>query len=457
LFYTNKRKIKKGVMMFKINLITSRHISRQSVGIILSCALLMLFQGCWGRRQPQRYTVEKSFMIPMPKEKEEPTTRIAPAMPFGQPADQSINTMQPTQSSYENYVMPTSMQEPAHAQESAPRAQTNEQYMAMNTTNPPQIAQQQTEVQMPVLQTPEPPKKRTPNVLNPTARYSLTNPGEIDFEVHNVTGKTMYVTCFSYIKKRDFARWRWDKSPIYLIQNNQTVVIDIDTIPDEQDRAKTFGYLAVFNDQKSAEDATYELLDDRSTLDLDQLAQLKGKRVTIEVEKYGVRGEFLDYDFIAKKKAEQAIAPELDFSVENKTGKTIFATCFVYEKKAKGSWVAALEDKDDMSAWRFDKTPIIKLAPGQTDIINVDTITSNRDRSYVRGYLAVFDENEEQLAQDSVYELLDSRYKLHLGELPRLKNKKVVIDVEKYGVAEDFFDFTIKESRKIDFTKIGKK
>lgn len=285
-------------------------------------------------------------------------------------------------------------------------------------------------------------------------KEAILNPTELDFEVENHTGKTVYVTCFVYQRKRDFGHWRWDKSPVYKLEDNQTAIIDLDTIPDEQDRNNVFGYLGVFNDEKTAQDATYELTDDHYLLDLDLVSQLQGKKVTLEIEKYGKKGEFFEYDFVQIKGTENHVPPELDFSVENKTGKPILVTCFVYEKKAKGRWIAATETKDDMSVWRFDKTPIIRLEPDQIGIIDVDTITGDRDRNYMRGYLAVFDVDEQDEIEKATYELLDSKHKLHLGELSYLKNKKVVIDIEKYGIMEDFIDFTIKPVKKIDFTTI---
>lgn len=287
--------------------------------------------------------------------------------------------------------------------------------------------------------------------------YDSENRNELDFDVKNETGKTVYVTCFAYQRKRDFGNWRWDKSPVYKLEDNQTVTIDVDTIPDEQDRNHVFGYLAVFTNQKAAEDAIYELTDDRYLLELDLLIQLKGKTVTLTIEKYGAKGEYFEYDFVNKNHKNDKEIPELDFPIENKTGKPILVTCFAYEKKAKGRWIASLEEKDDMSVWRFDKTPILKLMPDQIGVIDVDTILGNRDRTYMRGYLAVFDEDEELLAQQSTYELLETSRKLNLGELPRLKNKKVVVEIEKYGMMQDFIDFIIKPAKEIDFVNLKRK
>ncbi|MCB9493612.1 MAG: hypothetical protein H6679_05035 [Epsilonproteobacteria bacterium] len=276
---------------------------------------------------------------------------------------------------------------------------------------------------------------------------------QIDFDVENQTGKTLYVTCFSYIKNRDFGNWRWDKSPIYQLNPNQKTTIDIDTIPDERDRNYVFGYLGVCESFEEAELSSYQLLPDRKKLDLDQLSKLKGKKVVIQIERYGFHGEQLEYDFIDKQKPVKAVK-ELDFMIENQTGQAIYVTCFVYQKRAKGQWIAAIEPKDDMTVWRFDKTELLRLEPGQEAMIDVDTLFANRDRTYVRGYLALFNENEFEIAQQATYELLDSHRKLHLGELRRLHNQKIIIKVEEYGLTSDFIDYTIKPTRKIDFTNI---
>jgi hypothetical protein len=224
-----------------------------------------------------------------------------------------------------------------------------------------------------------------------TSGLYASHNGELDFTIENKTGKTIYCTCFSYIHKGSFRHWRWDKSPVVELQDGTTAIIDVDTIDDEQDRKDVYGYLGVFDDQQSAEDAVIELVDERKLLDIDRLSELKGKKITIGIEKYGHK-EFLEYDFAPDTTAVEK-SPELDFVVENRTGKTIIACCFVYEKRGKGRWIPELEDKDDATVWRFDKTPLITLKPGEKEALNVDTIIAGRDRNYVRGYLAVFDGN----------------------------------------------------------------
>ncbi len=353
------------------------------------------------------------------------------------------------------------------------------QLQTKKTTKKPMMAQSALIPDMPLADTPTPsllassnesflpqqkptPQQTASEVLQPplqkTPTYDADNPKELDFEVANKTGKTVYITCFAYQRKRDFGNWRWDKSPVYKLEQGQVVAIDVDTIPDEQDRKYLFGYLGVFNDEQTALDATYELTDDRSLLDLDQLNKLKGKRVTLEIESYGFRGQFFEYDFVDKS-GEKKMPKKLDFPVENKTGTPIYVVGFVYEKKAKGKWIDTLPEKDDMSVWRFDKTPIVKLLPGETGMIELDPIASQRDINYLRGYLAVFDADEEEEAKQATYELLESSKKFHLGEIARLANRKIVIEIEKYGMMQDFVDFVIKPVRRIDFTKIhdGKK
>lgn len=286
------------------------------------------------------------------------------------------------------------------------------------------------------------------------------------FGVENTTGQSIYIVCFAYIKKRAFGKWRWQKSAVQKLENKQTITICTDEIEDDEDRDNTFGYLGVFENLNEAQESTFETLPDKKKIDLDLIVQLKDKTVKIEIEKYGIVGNFYDYDFVKSKDKKNGKIPELDFIVENKTGKTIFVTCFVYEKKAKSSWLAKKtseswtdlgESRDDMSVWRFDKTPVIKINPNEKGEIDVDTIIEPRDREYVRGYLVLFDENEQELAEAATYELLpENTKKLDLGRLINLKNKKIEIYAEKYGTS-DFIDYTVQPTRRVDLSKITSK
>lgn len=135
-----------------------------------------------------------------------------------------------------------------------------------------------------------------------TPESMADDPTRLDFEVKNTTGKTVYAVCFAYIHRRPFTHWRWEKSDIYKIEDDKKAVIHLDMINDEQDRDNTFGYLGVFDTEEEAEQSTFELLPDRRKLDLDKLIDLKGKTVTLTVEKYGFKKEFFEYDFVEKKR-----------------------------------------------------------------------------------------------------------------------------------------------------------
>ncbi len=288
-------------------------------------------------------------------------------------------------------------------------------------------------------ETPEKKKAKHVNkILTEKARKA-----ELDFSVKNLTGHTIYVVCFSYIKKRNFTRWRWDKSDTYKLENNEEAIIDVDTIPDEQDRKNIYGYLGVFETRKEADESIYELLSEEQKIPLDLLYKLKDQKVLLNVEKYGFKGEVLDFEFVPTKDGIPQY-PELDFLVENNTGKTIFLTCFVYQIK------------DDMPVWKYDKTPVLKLEDGKTAIVDIDTISEKYNRVYMRGFLGVFPEDEEEKARKITYELLESKNKLSIGRLAALKGKKIILNVERYGVVGDFIDFSVHKIQRIDFTKMSK-
>ena len=259
-----------------------------------------------------------------------------------------------------------------------------------------------------------------------------TSPKELDFEVVNKTNKTIYVTCFSYIQKEPFTRWRWDKSPIYKLDIGQRTVINVDTIPDQEHRDHIFGYLGVFENEKEAHDAIYELTEDRKKIDIDIIAKLKNKKVIIGIEKYGFKPD--KYDVMMKNKFQKKTKQkELDFIVKNETGKTIFITTFVYQ----------IQDNIHQ-VWEYDKTAILKLENGQSTVVNIESIDTARDREFMYGHLAVFDEDEETEAHDSTYELLEQDKKISLGKLSRLEGQKVVINVEKYGTVGKITEFDLQ-------------
>jgi hypothetical protein len=256
------------------------------------------------------------------------------------------------------------------------------------------------------------------------------------------------------MRRRALSHWGWRKSPIYKLNANQSVVIDIGIIEDSYDRKHTFGVLGVFDAHQEAEDSTYELLPDDNKLDLDLLEALHGKKVTIEVEKYGFKKPFYDFDFL-KAKGKQPQLALLDYFVKNETGKPIYVCGFTYMKKAKGTWVAAIADKDDMAVWRYDKSQVLKLDPDQTGAITIDTNDAQRDREYMIAFLGIFNEHEQKMAEESTYELLAPENKVHLGPLVSVAGKTIALEIEQYGLGDDIVDYMVKPAHQIDFTKIA--
>ena len=276
----------------------------------------------------------------------------------------------------------------------------------------------------------------------------------LSFQIHNVSGTTLYATCFAYVRPRRFNRWRWRKSDVKEIKAGEKTTINVRTLDDAKDKKHVFGALAVFPNKLEAESATYELLRDENKLDLDILHDIQDQTVVIGIERYGFREPFYDYDFVDEKKKGATSQAELDFFVQNQTGRTVLVTGFIYTKKAKGRWIAAEDEKDDMSVWRFYKTKVLRLEAGQTGYIDVDSVIPKRDRTYVRGYLGVFGENQEDEAHNKTYELLSDQEKINLGPLSSRQGRTIILEVERYGVANDIIDFTVKPIKWIDFTKI---
>lgn len=254
-------------------------------------------------------------------------------------------------------------------------------------------------------------------------------------KVKNITPRTLYTTCFAHMKKQFGSRWRWHKTKVYKLKPHIDVVIPIGNVANKYDRSGVYGALGIFTDESAAHDAIYELLPDQHKLDLDQIEKLKDQTVLIGVEKYGITGDIFDYDFVGENEVINA-EQELDFVVENKTGRNIYATAFAYQVK------------EDMPTWRYDKTPIVFIKNGESAVIDIDTLSDQYDRRFMRGYLAVFDEGEEHEAHNATYQLLKPYQKVKLGRLSALQERKIILTDQKYGILGDMINFTIKEPSK---------
>ena len=270
---------------------------------------------------------------------------------------------------------------------------------------------------------------------SPTNNSSESEEATLSFSVKNATRQTLFVTCFAYLQKHSYSSWRWDKSAVYQLKPNQERLIEIDKTFSKEVAENIYGYLAVFNTQEEAEEATYELLDDAKKLDLDLLHKIGQNVVTIEVEKYGVEEQIFDYHLTGRQIEQLGYQPELDFFVENKTGKTIHITCFVYEQQ---------EDSVDTAVWKYVKTPVQTLDAGEMGIIDIASIKDSYNVLYTRGSLGIFEEDEEELANKATFQLIPEKKIVKLDRLSALRGKKVVLNVEKYGSSGEFLDYVIK-------------
>ncbi len=276
-------------------------------------------------------------------------------------------------------------------------------------------------------------------------RSSINNQEhELSITIKNITQANIFVTCFAYIKKDNSPRWRWDKSPIYEMKSKSTITIPIATLKRKKDLEDVYGALGVFNEEKDADDAIYELLPDENKVDLDRIYNIKDKTVLLGVENYGrLHAGRIDYEFAGNLEEEANIlhAEELDFYVENNMHRPVYVAGFIYQKK------------EDMPVWQFDKTPVIRIEPDEVGKIDVDTLTVDYDRKYMRAYLGVFRENEQVEAENSTYQLLKPYQKVNLGRIAELKDKKVSLKIEQYGILGNMIDFSIKKPRRIKFGK----
>lgn len=58
--------------------------------------------------------------------------------------------------------------------------------------------------------------------------------------------------------------------------------------------------------------------------------------------------------------------------------------------------------------------------------------------------MRIFKEDEKKMAEDTNFEFLKLSQKMRLGLLVALKDKKVVLSIEKYRINGNFIDFVTK-------------
>ncbi len=221
----------------------------------------------------------------------------------------------------------------------------------------------------------------------------------------------------------------------------ERAIVDIDTLPTKDDISDIYGYLAVFDNELDAQTSVYELLEDEKRIDLDRLVGLKNKMVIIGKRHYGFKGDLLDYS-IPKRGDVGALAPELDFVLENQTGQNLWLSTFIYQKKGH------------KPQWKFVKLPLQFVRDGQEALVDVDTIAAKYDRRNVRAFIGLFEEDEIDEAENMTYEMLRPTRKLKLGKLYQIRDRKhkVVLRQREYGLAVDrehkphewFYEFALE-------------
>lgn len=138
------------------------------------------------------------------------------------------------------------------------------------------------------------------------------------------------------------------------------------------------------------------------------------------------------------------LTKELDFPVRNDTEQTWYISCFYWAKKI------------DVPVWRWYKSPIYKLEPGQEVIVDIDTFGNDKDRDDIYGWLTVFKSEIE--ADVATWATTPDKAKVQINKLSTLKKKKqgemvqyeIVLVPEKYGFYGTIIDYKIVAQ---DYTK----
>ncbi len=281
-----------------------------------------------------------------------------------------------------------------------------------------------------------------------------------NLDLENTSGKTLYTCCFTYAKKTKNALWRWQKSGVFMIEDDATATIPITVFNDIDDIEHTFGTLGIFNTQEEANAATYELLPDKQKLDLDLLYKLANKKITLCIEAYGIKRSFYDYSVTDSTKPS-APAESSFFNVHNNTKKPIRVCFFSYEHRNEITVDEESSADINRGMWRYYKSDVILIASGATQKINLPSQRDNLDNDDSAaaflgrpGYLGIFDENEQTEAESCTFELLPENKKLPLGGIAGLHEKTIELTLEQYGVKNNIIDFVVKPTQRINLKTI---
>lgn len=252
----------------------------------------------------------------------------------------------------------------------------------------------------------------------------------IHFAVKNELGRKVVVAPFAYVKRFLTDTWHWVNLTSLELEQGQQGLVDVGALASQDDAETVFGALRLCATKEEAAAATYELSQDHERVDVGLFSVLNKKTVILRASQYGVEGERISYEVSPSKWTKTL--PPLDFAVINTHSEPVFLAAFFYGKE---------QDSDPFRAWRFTKSPVYELKPGQSTVVKVETIKDPYDWQNIKGYLSVFKQNEKLKAQNATYELLLPSEKIALGPLSQLAGKQVALVSRLYGT-ETVFDFS---------------
>lgn len=264
----------------------------------------------------------------------------------------------------------------------------------------------------------------------PFLPVATTHANTIRFDLKNDLGRKVFIVPFAYVKRFLNDSWHWVNLDVLELEHGQSGVVDAGAFNSEADAESVFGAFRLCSSAQEAASATYELSRDFQRVDVGLFSVLNKKTVILHASKYGIEGERISYEVSPSR--WQKILPSLDFVVCNTHSEPVFLTAFFYGKE---------QDCDPLWSWRFTKSPVYALKPGESTTVKVDVIKDPYDWKNIKGFLGVFKENESFKAENATYELLAPSEKIALGPLSKIKGKQVALTSRLYGL-ETVFDFS---------------
>lgn len=258
--------------------------------------------------------------------------------------------------------------------------------------------------------------------------------------LENTSTSDLYGCLFYYAKENLENRWSWHKSEVVNIRPQSSAKISITVSSrSKSDLEDVQSCLSVFNNKDDAEMAIIELLSDEKRIDLGKLLPLNNKSIKISPETYGFKTNKISYSIVEQTNSETQ--HELSFSVVNSIGKNIYLTGFIYEHF------------NAHPQWDFEKLPVVFFPHNASAKVTIPTESNRYNWENIHGYLALFDEDQKQEADFSIYESLDPSNKVNLEALVKINKQTIILEPKTYGIltgfAEEYpeIEFAIKPPR----------